>query len=131
VVPVIAASTSSVQNVEHIFTSVPADGNYELQVRTFSSADVGYAIAWWAGADERNQDPPGDFNSDGKVDSADYVTWRKDPASFGGAGGYDTWQANFGATSGNGSLGSVPEPSASMLFGIAIAILGLRRKYAV
>ncbi len=35
----------------------------------------------------------GDYNGDGKVDAADYVQWRNDPGSFGGASGYDTWRA--------------------------------------
>jgi hypothetical protein len=39
----------------------------------------------------------GDYNGDGNVGAADYVVWRKDPASFGGdPGGYDTWRSNFG-----------------------------------
>jgi hypothetical protein len=42
---------------------------------------------------------PADYNGNGTVDAADYVLWRKDPASFGGdPGGYDTWRANFGAS---------------------------------
>ena len=56
----------------------------------------------------------GDYNANGVVDAADYVLWRKTPASFGGAGGYDTWRSRFGNTSGSGSLagaGAVPEPS--------------------
>ena len=53
---------------------------------------------------------PGDFNSDGSVDSADYVAWRKTAgtvlAPYSGADGsgngvvgaedYDVWRANFG-----------------------------------
>jgi len=57
----------------------------------------------------------GDYNGDGKVDAADYVTWRKNPAAFGGdPAGYNTWRANFGAgTSGTGAgpaVAAVPEP---------------------
>jgi hypothetical protein len=37
---------------------------------------------------------PGDFNSDGTVDAADYVVWRKND---GKPAGYDAWRANFGA----------------------------------
>jgi hypothetical protein len=65
----------------------------------------------------------GDFNSDGAVNAADYVYWRKnfgdDPAK------YYAWRANFGASlspgSGTGLLpanlrsSSVPEPSATVL----------------
>lgn len=37
-----------------------------------------------------------DFNSDGVVDAADYVVWRKDNLS---SEQYDTWRATFGASS--------------------------------
>ncbi len=67
----------------------------------------------------------GDYNNDGKVDAADYVAWRKNPANFGGdPTGYNTWRANFGAMSGSGaSVGAegVPEPSAIVLALAAIA----------
>jgi len=68
----------------------------------------------------------GDHNGDGKVDAADYVLWRSDPASYGGdPQGYDDWVANFGAMagSGGGSLaagGAVPEPGT---FAIALIVL--------
>jgi autotransporter-associated beta strand protein len=76
----------------------------------------------------------GDYNGDGKVDAADYVVWRKDPASFGGdPGGYNTWRANFGAMLGSGSgsaaATAVPEPASLGLLIIAIgsALIGLVR----
>ena len=38
----------------------------------------------------------GDYNSDAKVDAADYVLWRKEPANHGGdPGGYDTCACQF------------------------------------
>ena len=66
----------------------------------------------------------GDYNGDGSVDAADYVLWRKDPASFGGdPGGYNTWRQNFGASLGNGSgdlsAGAVPEPAS-----LALVVMG-------
>jgi hypothetical protein len=84
----------------------------------------------------------GDFNSDGKVDAADYVVWRK---TIGTPAAYNTWRANFGAvaapsgpstivqgsvryvTSGGGS--AVPEPSAVLLVGLGLATVvgGFRR----
>jgi hypothetical protein len=39
---------------------------------------------------------PGDFNDDGFVDAADYVTWRKNDSQ--NQDGYNEWRANFGAT---------------------------------
>lgn len=78
---------------------------------------------------------PGDYNSNGKVDAADYVLWRDNPSAFGGAAGYNTWRANFGNPPGSGAgLGSgiVPEPAGItlLLFGMAFlrsASRGARR----
>jgi hypothetical protein len=105
----VASSTSTAWTLEHIFHSVPAAGNYELWVTVEPDLNpIPYALAWWAGADTRGK--PGDFNNDGKVDSADYIVWRK---SDGSNEGYGDWRANFGTIySGSGSsLASVPEPS--------------------
>jgi hypothetical protein len=69
---------------------------------------------------------PGDFNDDGSVDAADYVTWRtsSNPV-IASVAGYNLWRSNFGnsaAGAGTASGGAaVPEPSACVL---AIAILG-------
>ena len=50
---------------------------------------------------------PGDFNFDGTVDAADYVTWRKDPN--GTQAQYDAWRAHFGQpASGVGSGSALP-----------------------
>lgn len=71
----------------------------------------------------------GDYNSDGKVDAADYVIWRDDPTGHGGSGGYDTWRANFGATAGSGSLAgsSIPEPGTLVIAAFGLLIVGARR----
>ncbi|MEX2307490.1 MAG: PEP-CTERM sorting domain-containing protein [Pirellulales bacterium] len=75
-------------------------------------------------------EPPGldgDYNDDGKVDAADYVLWRKDPASFGGnPAGYNTWRTNFGAMAGSGGgAGAVPEPASVILMVLSLAGLWL------
>jgi hypothetical protein len=74
----------------------------------------------------------GDYNSDGKVDAADYVMWRRDPASFGGPAGYTTWRENFGATGGAGgrAFAVVPEPSSIALavFTVITSIATSRRR---
>ena len=69
----------------------------------------------------------GDYNGDGKVDAADYVVWRKDPGSFGGdPGGYNTWSANFGATSsGSAATTAVPEPGSLLLAVMAVVGCGV------
>ena len=74
--------------------------------------------------------PAGDYNQDGKVDSADYVVWRKNPAGF-DVNAYDTWRQNFGLPVGSGaalSAGSVPEPSTIALGGLVFAFIAGRRR---
>lgn len=59
----------------------------------------------------------GDYNGDGRVNAADYVGWRKDPANFGGStAGYIAWRENFGNPPGASvALSVVPEPSTCLL----------------
>jgi hypothetical protein len=115
----VASSISTAWNLEHIFEKVQDAGNYELQVWTSELNPIPYALAWWAGADDRGA--PGDFNSDGSVNAADYVVWRK---TDGTQQGFNEWRANFGTTSGSGSLASVPEPGGVLLllFGIVMIL---------
>jgi hypothetical protein len=127
----IKASTSTEWNLEHIFASVNAQGQYDIVVHSpgFGFINVPYAIAWWAGADTRQ----GDNNSDGRVDGADYVLWRNDSDNYGGSpDGYNTWRANFGSTFGSGSgSASVPEPSTLVLMGACFAgVLVTRRRHS-
>jgi hypothetical protein len=88
--------------------------------------------------------PTGDYNSDGKVDAADYVVWRKN--NINGQQGYNDWRANFGASGAAGGPGTlfsgfvryvtagaataVPEPTGVWLVGMGLAslALGSRRK---
>jgi hypothetical protein len=90
--------------------------------------------------------PTGDYNSDGNVDAADYVVWRK--TNINGQQGYTDWRTNFGATGTSGGTGTlltgfvryispgvgagaaVPEPAGVWLVGVGLAslALGSRRK---
>jgi PEP-CTERM motif len=77
----------------------------------------------------------GDYNQDLKVDAADYVEWKKAPASFGGdPGGYNVWRTNFGnpasAAGSGGSLGanSVPEPTSVTILMMGLAAFGMYRR---
>lgn len=80
---------------------------------------------------------PGDYNSNGKVDGADYVLWRN-----GGTGKtYSEWRSNFGQTAGSGTftgsgdslspagITAVPEPNSilCLLAALPIAITSRRR----
>jgi hypothetical protein len=66
---------------------------------------------------------PGDYNSDGTVDAADYVVWRK---NTGPPEDYDTWRTNFGrtATGENAATATaLPEPAALLLFAVGLIAL--------
>jgi hypothetical protein len=75
----------------------------------------------------------GDFDSNGVVDAADYVVWRK---NGGTQTEYNTWRANFGQTadSGSGSESgqsqstAVPEPASAMLLFVTLAKLASQRR---
>jgi hypothetical protein len=75
--------------------------------------------------------PRGDFNDDGSVDAADYVTWRNGLGGEYEAAHYAQWRAHFGTVSaavtsalGAFSTDAVPEPGTMRLF-VATSMLGL------
>ena len=74
---------------------------------------------------------PGDFNSNGVVDAADYVVWRK---TDGTPAGYNAWRTHFGQTAGSGSStvanAAVPEPSTLVMLVLAAAGVCSRRRRA-
>jgi PEP-CTERM motif len=83
----------------------------------------------------------GDYNDDGSVDAADYVTWRKNEGTNNqlpndphgvpiGNQQYNTWRENFGMPSGAGSNQNVaaPEPAAWLLVSIALSGLWARSR---
>jgi hypothetical protein len=60
----------------------------------------------------------GDYNGNGVVDAADYVSWRHGLGTTYTQSDYDVWRANFGNTAASGSAFAnvaVPEPSALIL----------------
>jgi hypothetical protein len=69
----------------------------------------------------------GDYNTDGTVDAADYVLWRKSGAS---PEAYDEWRANFGSIAGAAASlmdASVPEPRGMILFAISLCAMAALR----
>jgi hypothetical protein len=122
----VASSISTVENLEHIFAEIPANDSYRIEVDlndpTGESFPVPYALAWWAGADLQEPVGQGDFNSDGNVDAADYVMWRK---TNGSSMEYGEWVENFGSSSGSG--GAVPEPAGVVMAVVLAACVGVGR----
>lgn len=78
--------------------------------------DIG-AYEWFAAVTS------GDFNSDGVVNAADYVAWRK---TNGTPVGYQQWRQNFGAGGGGGI--AVPEPPVAVLLCISILVATTTRR---
>ena len=74
----------------------------------------------------------GDFNGDGRIDSSDYVVWRKGLGTTYTQNDYNVWRTNFGATAGSGSgsagnlpsQSAVPEPSSAVLLLLTLVIVG-------
>jgi len=71
----------------------------------------------WTSLDDGEIGSNGDFNSNGVVDGADYVVWRK---SGGSQANYDLWRSNFGQPGSSGDpIGSgwdeVPSSSTNIL----------------
>lgn len=65
--------------------------------------------------------PQGDVNSDGTVDAADYVLWKKLGSS---TDVYEIWRENYGATGRAGSnSGSVPEPAVPAMLLLSIVMM--------
>jgi hypothetical protein len=124
-----AASNSTLNNVEHLVLSTPSQGHYMLDVRRLGGGPVdpvSYSLAW--NVVVPSSYVPGDFNGDGSVDAADYVVWRK---TGGSPAGYDLWRSNFGQTGGSGtSVGTnaaIPEPETWVLLMFVAASWCLRR----
>lgn len=104
----IAISRSSDSPVEHIFTEIPATGEYEMWVfRNQNAAPItNYGLAWWYGlAPEISVPLSGDFDSDGDVDGQDFLAWQRDRS----VGDLADWQANYGMSSLT-AVAAVPEP---------------------
>jgi autotransporter-associated beta strand protein len=121
---------------------------------TFDNVTTGYAVDYSTTGqiilNTAGAGLPGDFNSDGKVDAGDYVTWRK---AFDGSPGapnnalandnglgtpittahYNLWRANFGNPPGAGSGSqlsgaAVPEPGVMGLVVVGLMSLAFRRR---
>jgi hypothetical protein len=115
---------------------------YGTLTGTFNNIPAGYTVTYGPannGTITLNKAPSGvngDFNNDGKVDSADYITWRKFnttntalPNDNGlgtpiGPNHYTLWRSNFGKPPGSGSGlvgGTVPEPASLLLVLMSLA----------
>jgi hypothetical protein len=53
----------------------------------------------------------GDFNADGLIDAADYVSWRKGMGTPPSETWYQVWRSKFGVGSAGGTSSAVPEPA--------------------
>jgi hypothetical protein len=108
----------------------PPPFSYDYVAFRNASGDFDYAIDNFMieviGSNESG-DLLGDYNENGTVDAADYVSWRE--GNINGQQGYLDWRANFGRTLTPGSSSaSVPEPAGLALLVIGGLLAGSRRR---
>ena len=70
---------------------------------------------------------PGDFNSDGQVDVADYTLWRDSLGATCTQGDYLTWRNHNGETTGTSAELPTPEPGALVLLLAGATSAALRK----
>lgn len=125
----IAASTSLVGVVEHLFFQIPETGEYEfwvIQQDTDVANSQDYGVAWWYGLAPPIVPPTvtGDFDNDGDVDGRDFLVWQRNPS----IGSLSDWQTNYG-TGMLTATTAVPEPSSLMIL-ILLAAASFTRRLA-
>ena len=136
----ITRSTTSFDNVEHIFFNVQTAGNYKLRVQNDTQLANGedYALAWWFGETPPITVASTDFDNDGDVDGDDLDDWA---AAFGSTNGGDSdgdgdsdgadflaWQKEFTGPGALSASTAVPEPGSLMLLVLGLPlILGRKR----
>lgn len=102
------------------FGSLPTGFDYQL-VNNMSATSIDLIVS---------TSLLGDYNSDGAVDAADYVLWRKNPPAYGDSAGYDVWRQNFGnsaSASASSMSAAVPEPAASSCISMIAIVAALLR----
>ncbi|MCA9100935.1 MAG: hypothetical protein KDA63_07300, partial [Planctomycetales bacterium] len=150
-VKLIDSSTSSIDNVEHLFERGLSGGRYAIKVLSDQQWD--YALAWQTTLAEAT---PGDANFDGEVDGLDYLVWAENfenasatvaTGDFNGdqfVDGRDLiiWTDNYTGAPADLYLYSytevqkrlaaggiaIPEPGASLLTAFALIALALGRR---
>lgn len=130
----VASSTSSVDNVEHLFLSAPTSDNYFFEVRSQTGAVVSpiwYSLAWDV---EISTGLAGDFDLDGDVAGFDFLKWQRsespNPLS---TSDLSDWKAAYGSRSSAIAAAStvVPEPATSVAMLLGVTIILLRRDVVV
>jgi len=97
---------------------VLADGDWESYAFAVS-LDFDEFAANLTAASPASEAAPGDFNSDGVVDAADYTVWRDGLTDLPGAEGYALWAANYQS---NPTALAVPEPRCAVIAAVLVFV---------
>jgi beta-glucanase (GH16 family) len=108
----------------HWAGNVPT-GGYGSLASSVTNLQVDWVRVW--------SGKPGDFNGNGAVDAADYVTWRQGAGSIYGGDDFEVWRSHFGEVGGEGtgeagrstSEIAVAEPVASVVVWVALCGVGM------
>jgi Glycosyl hydrolases family 18 len=112
-------TAGSSEGFDPIITQLEFNGLYEANY-TVSNVWIGGAHQFFA----LTPTDMGDFNTDGTVDAADYVVWRRGLGTSYTPAYYEAWRTNFGLTAstlgsatlaGGSAVPAVPEPQSWIL----------------
>lgn len=146
---IVDQSNSSVDNLEHIYIGANqgvtqlGPGTYTLEVATENFISRDYGLAWRLST--LFDDPSADFDEDGDIDGADFLTWQQNYGTLLGAlhgdgdadgdGDVDKadlaiFETDYGPTGLVANLFGVPEPGSLVLAATASAVLLLRWRFS-
>jgi uncharacterized repeat protein (TIGR03803 family) len=126
------------------YGSLISDASGNLYGTTYFGGTHGYGVVFMLAAPA----VPGDYNSNGVVDAADYVLWRKTVGQTGAnlptdgshnnqvdTADYTVWRSRFGNNSGGGASAiagsAIPEPKPLLLMSLALLMLAVNRRQAI
>ena len=139
----VEASISTVDNVEHIRLLDLGEGTYTLEVSNLTNGPGrDYGLAWRMETEFETE--TADFNTNGKVDGIDFLSWQQNFGTIAGAGlsqgdangdadvdfdDFTIFEATFGSSApAEAAALANPEPSTWVLLSLGMLMANLGRR---